>query len=260
MPNIDPINATLAAGDPVNRVPVAVDPANRAPAAAQAAIDGGGGVAVDVYGFPTDIQVVKAHQRQVSALLKQTLLNSGLNAESTNRVLTNLETRALRTGRKVTGAHRTNRDPRWRLVSTHPQYAEEISCRVIHVRLLAQIFCFAGAPTLMDQRLKEIMERYYLIEDRERRPVLAGSFKDSLLLEVLDFTAFIREAAAPKPGASFFHIGHQDPSISPKHVPWNIRWRSHRSNLIQGDMTLQQARVYIVKLIGRYFELGELPI
>lgn len=61
-------------------------------------------------------------------------------------------------------------------------------------------------------------------------------------------------------GHSSFHIGHEDPTRKPKHTPDNIGWRTFRSNLIQGNMTLRQARIYFVKLIGRYFELGEITI
>jgi hypothetical protein len=57
-----------------------------------------------------------------------------------------------------------------------------------------------------------------------------------------------------------YHIGHQDPTLHPRHVPANVAWRTSRSNLIQGNMTLRQARIYLLKLIGRYFELGELDI
>jgi hypothetical protein len=32
------------------------------------------------------------------------------------------------------------------------------------------------------------------------------------------------------------------------------------ATLIQGNMTLRQSRIYLLKLIGRYFELGELDI
>jgi hypothetical protein len=57
-----------------------------------------------------------------------------------------------------------------------------------------------------------------------------------------------------------FHIGHDDPTAIPKHTPTNISLRTLRSNLIQGNMTLTEARTKLVELIGRYFELGEVTI
>ena len=43
-------------------------------------------------------------------------------------------------------------------------------------------------------------------------------------------------------------------------MPENISWRTMRSNLIQGDMTLRESRTKFVELIGRYFDLGEVTI
>jgi hypothetical protein len=81
-----------------------------------------------------------------------------------------------------------------------------------------------------------------------------------LLLEQLDYHALRDDNLAPQHGYGVYHIGHQDPTLQPRHVPENISWRTSRSNLIQGNMTLREARIYILKLIGRYLELGELDI
>lgn len=74
------------------------------------------------------------------------------------------------------------------------------------------------------------------------------------------FKRYSAEADNPTHGYSEFHIGHLNPTIIPKHVPENIAWRTLRSNLIQGNMSLREARIYIIKLIARYFELGEIEI
>jgi hypothetical protein len=68
------------------------------------------------------------------------------------------------------------------------------------------------------------------------------------------------EAAAPKHGRSVFHLGHENAQAAPKHTPGNVSWRSARSNLIQGDLTLAEARTKFVELIARYFDLGEVRI
>lgn len=178
-----------------------------------------------------------------------------------------IRTKALLTGRKVTGNFQTNRDPRWTLAQDHPQYATEIDCRVIFIKLAAQIFCFDNAPPLPSQlsrvpedvkalapELNEICENYL---GHEIKP---NSFCDSLLLERFNFNDMVAEGLNPVHGHSSFHIGHENPSIKPKHTPGNVGWRTERSNLIQGDMTLRQSRIYFVKLIGRYFDLGEIHI
>lgn len=62
--------------------------------------------------------------------------------------ITSIETRALRTAKKVGGEHATNRESRWKIPATHPQYGTEADCKAIFVKLCAQIFCFDNAPFL----------------------------------------------------------------------------------------------------------------
>jgi len=169
------------------------------------------------------------------------------------KVLAAIQTRAYRTGRKVTGEHATNRDPRWKLKTTHPQYGTEHDCKVIFVKLCAQIFCFDNAPDL-DGALRNDLQQYL------DEPIVTNTYRDKLLLERFDFKDLVTEGLSPVHGHSSFHLGHEDPTLKPKHTPDNIGWRTHRSNLIQGDMTLREARIYFLKLIGRYFELGEIDI
>lgn len=171
-----------------------------------------------------------------------------------SNVLAAIETRALRTGRKLTGPFATNRDPRWSRAPEHPQFGTELDCKIIAVKLFALIFCFDNAPPL-GEPLKSRLEAEYI-----GYPILPGSHKDSLLLEAFDFNDLAQEGLEPVHGHSSFHMGHEDPTLVPKHKPENITWRTMRSNLIQGDMTLRAARIYFVKLIGRYFELGEIDI
>ena len=165
-----------------------------------------------------------------------------------------IETRALRTGRKLTGPHATNRHARWSRPVDHPQYGAELNCKIIAVKLFAQIFCFDNAPELHDALRDRLGERYL------GAPIEPGSYRDSLLLEQFDFKDLAEEGLDPVHGHSSFHMGHEDPTQMPKHTPGNISWRTKRSNLIQGDMTLREARIYFVKLIARYFELRELEI
>lgn len=84
-------------------------------------------------------------------LVRKTLRAAGL----PSKVLQSIGTKALRTGRKVTGEHATDRDPRWRLAETHPQYGTENDCKLILVKLRAQIFNFDNSPPV-PQSLREL--------------------------------------------------------------------------------------------------------
>lgn len=193
------------------------------------------------------LQQIEADRKAVKAAL----LAAGVTVKQINAI----ETRALRTGRKQGGEHATNRESRWKVAPTHPQYGTEADCKAIFVKLCAQIFCFDKAPALPVELQEHLSENYL-----DGRPVSPGSHVDSLLLERFDFDHFLAEGESPVHGHSVFHMGHEDPTLKPKHQPSNIAWRTHRSNLIQGDMTLRESRIYFVKLIGRYFELGEIDI
>ena len=160
----------------------------------------------------------------------------------------------MKSGRRQTGTFRSNRDPRWRLVKRDPQYGAEKDCRIIELRLVGFLLAFLNPPPVDEQAIALLVERYLGADPKP------GTYRDSLLLEPLDFEQFAEESGNPTHGTASFHIGHEDPTIQPKHVPQNVAWRTHRSNLIQGDMTLREARIYIIRLIARYFELGELVI
>jgi hypothetical protein len=176
------------------------------------------------------------------------------------KLISAIETRALRSGRRQTGVFKSNRQSRWTLIHDHPehgtdpQYGSEEDCKTIFLILLLSTLEFKNAPHINEQVVKELSVRYL------GKQIEPNTYKDSLLLEFLDFQALRAEAEDPTHGRSEFHIGHENPQRVPKHVPENVAWRTLRSNLIQGDMTLREARIYIIKLIARYFELGEIDI
>jgi hypothetical protein len=170
-----------------------------------------------------------------------------------SKLIGNIATRALRSGRRQTGEFRSNRNSRWTLHPNDPQYGTEEDCKVILLRLYAMLLEFEGAPQVPEAP-KSTLER------RLGRPLVPGSYRDELTLEKLSYGKVAAEALDPRPGISGLHIGHRDPTLRPMHIPDNIEWRTERSNLIQGNLTLREARTKLVELIARYFELGEVTI
>lgn len=167
------------------------------------------------------------------------------------RVLAGVRTRAQQSGRRTTGQHRSNRARRWRLNAEDPQYGTELDCKIIELRLFGMMLEFVNAPDVTGEALDLLT--IYLGKRPER-----GTYRDVLTLERLDYEHFANEE--PQPGTSEFHIGHDDPTRRPRHVPENVSWRTLRSNLIQGNMTLVEARTRLVQLVARYFGLGEVTI
>jgi hypothetical protein len=174
-------------------------------------------------------------------------------AGAPSKLIAGTATRALKTGRKLTGAWKTNRDPRWSVDPLHPQYGTEVDCKLILLRLFATLLEFDGAPQVEGEAL-DILER------RLGRKLVPNSFRDELLLEKLPWADVVADAEDPRHGFSPIHIGHRDPTHHPRHTPDNVEWRTERSNLIQGNLTLPEARMYLVQLIARYFELGEIQV
>src|SRR6516165_7617761 len=74
-------------------------------------------------------------------------------------LISSIETKALRTGRKVTGEHATNRQSRWAVNLANPQYASEHNARIIFILLCAMIFEFENAPALPDEA-RTLFETY----------------------------------------------------------------------------------------------------
>ena len=152
-----------------------------------------------------------------------------------------ISTRATKSGRRQTGEFRSNRDPRWKLKPNDPQYGTEEDSKIIELRLLGMMCEFVNAPVPGDAA-REILAKYI---GHMPEP---GTYRDALTKERLDYNDFLSEASNPAWGRSKFHIGHDDPSKTPKHTPENISWRTIRSNLIQGDMTLRESRTKFVEL------------
>ena len=195
--------------------------------------------------MPTTMAEVQEDIRQLKRGLRDIGIPTGL--------VTSIETRALRSGRRQTGEFKSNRESRWRLQPDDPQYGTDIDSKIILAKLLCQLLEFQGAP-IPTNAVLEVARKYL-----ERAPG-QGQYRDPLTREHLSFPQIVAEKADPRHGISSFHIGHDDPTRQPKHTPANVSWRSARSNLIQGNLTLREARTKFVELIARYFELGEVSI
>jgi hypothetical protein len=115
--------------------------------------------------------------------LKKTLKEHGY----PNKLISAIETRALRSGRKQTGVFKSNRQSRWALVHDHPeygtdpQYGTEKDCKTILIRLLLQTLEFVSAPRIKDETISQLFAEYF------GRKLDPDTYRDSLLLEHLDF-------------------------------------------------------------------------
>jgi hypothetical protein len=121
---------------------------------------------------------------------------------------------------------------------------------VIELQLLAGLLQFQNAPAV-NRGTEAFLDGYYSGDLR------AGMYRDELTRELLDYNALLGD---PRHGLSNLHIGHLDPNVRPRHIPSNVSWRTDKSNLVQGDMTLFEAKLWLLALLGRYLELGEATV
>jgi hypothetical protein len=194
---------------------------------------------------PLDLNQINQDIRTV----RQGMIRAGVPV----KLFSAIETRALRSGRRTTGAFRSNRESRWRLDPQDPQYGSELDCKIMLLRLLGMVLEFRNAPAV-DAATSQLLTRYV------GKKIVTGDYRDVLTKERLDYRVLAAEAAAARHGISSFHLGHVDPTAIPRHTPENVSWRSERSNLLQGNLTLDQARSRLVEIIARYFGLGEVRI
>ena len=138
-----------------------------------------------------------------------------------NKLVLAVETRALRSGRRQTGQYQSNRQSRWKLQTNDPQFGTELDSKIILVKLLSQLVEFQDAPPITG-KVGRVARKYL---ERSPRP---GQYRDPLTKERLSYSQMVAENAAPRQGISSFHIGHDDPTTQPRHIPGNVN--THRKS------------------------------
>lgn len=185
---------------------------------------------------------------------RRQILASLTRASYPTNFVASIDARAKDSPRSQTGAHKSNRISRWHLPNTDRSYGSRSDCIHISITLIAMVMEFDGAPQVDSQTLK-------LLSGYLGRTIRPTTYRDSLTLEPLRWAQLRTDLEHPRSGVSAYHLGHIDPGLMPcRHVPTNIEWRTSRSNAIQGDQTLREAKAELLKLIGRYFNLGEITI
>jgi|GEM_PF-2487940 len=155
------------------------------------------------------------------------------------KLLSSIGRKCLLTPRRQTGRQdrRTNREPRWKVTEDHPDYSSEENAHLVELRLLLDMLNMRNAPEIDKSFLNDLAAKYL-----SSAPVQPTN--DPLTDEVLDYPELVADIVdKPKHGYSKFHIGHQEPKLSPKHLPGNVRWQLKASNDFQGSMNIRVARI-----------------
>ncbi len=164
---------------------------------------------------------------------------------------TKIATKSFLTDRVLTGVHKTNREKRWECHPGSVHFALRKECVAIEHKLVEQICHFIDFP----QDLKKLLERDQIVNFRE------GITACPITLEPFLFTNFSREVLNPTHGKASVQVGHIHPLKAGEndisgHAANNISWISSVGNRIQGELSVEETRNMIYRIIENYKNAG----
>ena len=186
--------------------------------------------------------------------LRQYLLNPN-NHNYTNffaETYSKIAVKSFLTDRVLTGEHKTNREKRWECHPNSVHFALKKECLEIEAKLIKQICHFEGFPN----------ELRTLISDNQVIVLSNETTKCPVTLDPIQFERFQNEILNPIHGKSSFQVGHMHPLKSvgenkfTGHTAENISWISSEGNRIQGELSIEETRELILRIIANYRQAG----
>jgi hypothetical protein len=163
-----------------------------------------------------------------------------------------IKTKAYLTDRVQTGVHKTNREKRWECHPESVHFALRRECLKIELKLIIQICHFVAFP----EDLKKLIRENSHVQ-------ITGDFTlCPITLDPIQFAEFEAEILTPTHGKSSVQVGHIHPlkSIAENmysgHTADNISWISSVGNRIQGELSVDETRQMIYRIIDNYREAG----
>jgi hypothetical protein len=144
---------------------------------------------------------------------------------------------AARTPRRQTGLYKTNRETRWNLNPSHPEFSTEQECKEVAAKLLAQVLEFDGAPAPTEA---EVMEPATAILVYGPTP---GSYRCPISGRRLSFQQLVESTdISPVHGRSPIAVGHLHPIAKQgRNVAGNVTLVHELGNRVQGDNSIDEA-------------------
>ena len=186
--------------------------------------------------------------------LRQYLLNPNNHnfIEFFRETYSKIAVKSFLTDRVLTGLHKTNREKRWECHPNSVHFALRNECLAIEAKLIKQICHFDGFP----EELRTLLgENNVIIFSNEIT-------KCPITLDPLSFENFQNEVLNPVLGKSSFQVGHLHPLKSlgenefSGHTADNISWISLVGNRIQGELSVEETRELILRIIENYRNAG----
>lgn len=187
-------------------------------------------------------------------LLRRYLLDSGNHdyVMFFSQTYDKIAVKSFLTDRVLTGIHKTNREKRWECHPGSVHFALRRECLAIEVKLIKQICHLDGFP----------VELRTLLSDNNVIIFSDEITKCPITLDLLSFEKFQNEVLNPVMGKSSFQVGHLHPlksieeNLCSGHTADNISWISFEGNRIQGDLSVEETRSLILRIIDNYKAAG----
>jgi hypothetical protein len=148
------------------------------------------------------------------------------------RLLEKTQTKSYLTDRRQTGDYPSNRERRWEINPSSPQFATYTECIRIEVKLLAQILEFSKAPQI--QFDQEVATAIQAIIGSELK---SGNFRCPISGQFIAYDTFVTKVAEAEHGSSPYHVAHLIPlaRTDGRHAATNISWITELGNRVQGE-------------------------
>ena len=142
-------------------------------------------------------------------------------------------------GRPQDGAD-GNRQNRWNFSSDHKYYASEVNATLVEIKYYLQTLSMENAPEISDEDIKVAFN--WLLG----HSIIPGKYLDPIQLISINFDQFYVEP-------SLLQSGHLIPlDRGGEHKPSNTFLMLHRSNQIQGNMTLKELVELMSKIVDKH--------
>jgi hypothetical protein len=133
-----------------------------------------------------------------------------------------------------------NRIKRWLMTPDHKFYANEIDATLVEVKYYLQLLSMDDAPALPQNTLQKVFD--WLVE----HDVTPNSYLDPIQLIPISLKDVMNDART-------IQSGHLHPlDRGGKHIPKNAFLMLHRSNQLQGNLTLDELVALMNEIVKRH--------
>lgn len=202
------------------------------------------------YSYTIDEVRVRLLIRDVSYVFRSLCITHGFSDKCITQLTTKLRDAGRRsppwkpTSSRVPGRPQDgsdgNRITRWLLPEGHKFHANEINATLVEVKYYLQLLSMNGAPALPENSIQNSFS--WLVE----HPIAPGYYLDPIQLVPISLADVLANTRA-------IQSGHLHPlDRGGRHVPHNAFLMLHRSNQLQGNLTLEELISLMNEIVKRH--------